>query len=358
MSQRLLRSRARRAGKPAWWLLALGGATALCLGGCEVMMSDDMRWPAGVDQGINYAAWTPGGYATPESHRSLEELAATGASHVAIVVTGYMADTSSSEVFWHDNRTPTEESLRAALGRARELGLRTVLKPHVDVLGGAYRGFIDPTDRGRWFDSYETLMLRWAEIAEQEGCESFWIGTELESMSHDLARWRRLITALRERFSGSLVYAANWTDLEEPDTLALGSLVDALGVDAYFPVADVEQPTVTDLMLGWQPWLLVIEEVARQTGRPIIITEVGCPSRRGAAIEPWNADGDAPIDQEHQARYYEATLRALSSSDAIKGIYFWAWGVGEGGPSDGRHTPRGKPAADVLRRFWAQRGPI
>ena len=103
---------------------------------------------------------------------------------------------------------------------------------------------------------------------------------------------------------------------------------------------------------GWQPWLLLLEQTARDTGGQIVISEVGCMSRRGSPIEPWDYEGDRPIDLDVQARYYEATLLAMMQTDFIDGIYFWAWGIGPGGPDDGSHTPRGKPAAEVLRRYW------
>jgi hypothetical protein len=166
--------------------------------------------------------------------------------------------------------------------------------------------------------------------------------------------WESLVTAVREVFSGTLVYAANWTDLETETTLELFRMVDFAGVDAYFPVSDWPEPTVTDMVVSWQKWLGFLEEIERLTGRPIIITELGCMSRHGAPISPWEYEGEAPIDLDVQARYYEAALRALPTSSSVRGVFFWAWGIGPGGPESGSHTPRGKPAAEVLRRFWAE----
>jgi hypothetical protein len=76
-------------------------------------------------------------------------------------------------------------------------------------------------------------------------------------------------------------------------------------------------------------------------------------SRQSGAISPWLYDGVDAVDVDLQARYYEATLRAMSGCDAIEGVYFWAWGISPAGPEDGSHSPRGKPAADVLRQCWA-----
>ena len=192
-------------------------------------------------------------------------------------------------------------------------------------------------------------------FALQAWLASIWIGTELETMTPCIDRWAELIDEVREIFDGPVVYAASWSDIRREPTLALASLVDQIGVDAYFPVADWPNSTVTDMLAGWQPWLLELEELERATGRPVLITEIGCPSRRNGPISPWDYRSESPIDMEAQARYYEAALLALSSTPVVTGVFFWAWGLGPGGELDGTHTPRGKPSAEVLRCFWGGR---
>lgn len=309
-------------------------------------------WPERVRRGLDYAAWTPEGYGTEESMTSLADLAGTGATDVAVVVTGYMDSLTDSTVEEMPIRTPTQESVSAALTEARRLGLRAVLKPHVDVVGGAYRGQIAPDDPHLWFETYRVFLLTWAAFAEAEGLTELWIGTELESMTHIPRGWEETVAAAREVFGGTLVYAANWSDIQTDATIEVGRLVDRVGVDAFFPVSDWPDPTVADMVVAWQPWLLLLEDLERRTGRPVTITEIGCMSRRGAPVSPWDYEGSAPIDLEVQARYYEAALLALPTCPAVRGIYFWAWGIGPGGPDDGAHTPRAKPAEEVLRSFW------
>jgi hypothetical protein len=303
---------------------------------------------------VVYAAWTPEGYAGEDSHQSLEQLALTGASHVAIVVTAYMNDLQDNTVEPRDDRTPTVSAVRAALTKARDLGLSPVLKPHVDVVGGAYRGTIRPADPSQWFETYRLFLLPWAELAEEEGCDSFWLGTELPSMTRWPERWRHLADEVRAVFSGPLVYAANWMDIDRENTWALARIVDIIGVDAYFPLSDWPNPTVTDMVAGWQPWLLAIERLSQVTGRPVYITEVGCMSRVGCPVSPWSYGGGDRLDAEVQARYYEATLRALSSCSVVEGVFFWGWGIAPAGPDDGDHSPRNKPAEAVLQRWWAR----
>jgi hypothetical protein len=243
--------------------------------------------------------------------------------------------------------------VKQALTDAREVGLRTALKPHVDVLGGAYRGAVAPNDWARWFASYRDFLLPWAELALQQGCASFWVGTELDSTTIRHEEWATLLNDVRQVFPGPLVYAANWTDLELDQTAAMARLVDVMGVDGYFPLAEGPAPSVADLVEGWRPWLDILSTLADGWQRPLWLTEVGCMSRQGAAASPWEYGGTAPVDVALQARYYEATLRAVGSTPAVVGLFFWAWGLGPGGPADGSHSPRGKPAEEVLQQWWA-----
>lgn len=310
-------------------------------------------WPSELVRGMVFAAWTPHGYGTVEAKESLEQLARTGATEVAVVVTAYLDHSEASEVRAHPNRTPTERSVTTLLERALELGLDIVLKPHVDVVGGHYRGLIQPKDPATWFETYQTFLVQWAAVGARMGCRSYWIGTELETMTRHPEQWAPTIEAVRQLFTGPLVYAANFVDLELEGTVKVGSMVDFVGVDAYFPLSEEPDPDVGALIAGWQPWVEAIEVFSLSTGRPVLITEIGCPSRRGAALAPWDFESSEPIDVDLQARYYEASLAALPTCADVRGMYFWGWGISEGGVDDGSMTPRGKPAEALLRRVWS-----
>lgn len=320
---------------------------------CVVTKDGCSAWPLELIRGMVFAAWTPHGYGTPEAAESLEQLAGTGATEVAVVVTAYLEHSRASEVRAHPNRTPTEESVIVFCERALELGLDIVLKPHVDVVGGHYRGLIEPEDPRRWFETYQAFLVRWATLGARLGCRSYWVGTELETMTRHPDHWASMLEEVRQVFPGPLVYAANFVDLELEATVKVGSLADFVGVDAYFPLSEQPDPDFDVLLAGWKPWIEMIEAFSRATERPVLITEIGCPSRRNAALAPWDFESSEPIDLDLQARYYEAALRALPTCAALRGMYFWSWGISEGGVEDGSMTPRGKPAESVLRRFWA-----
>src|SRR5579859_4991930 len=95
--------------------------------------------------GFNLPVWWHDAYAAAPAQRGLEELAATGAGWVALTPTLYVRDRRDSEVAANE-RTADDDSLRAAIRRAKSLGLKVALKPHVDSLDGAARTWLAPKD--------------------------------------------------------------------------------------------------------------------------------------------------------------------------------------------------------------------
>ena len=60
---------------------------------------------------------------------------------------------------------------------------------------------------------------------------------------------------------------------------------------------------------------------------------------------------------EDQARCYEALYRAFYRKSWFQGMYWWKVGTNRfGGSSDGSHTPWGKPAMDVVARWYKDGG--
>jgi hypothetical protein len=143
---------------------------------------------------------------SPAAQRSLEHLASTGANWVAIVVTQYQWRLNSTEIFplydatritdttsdYYEFITLTDAEVRAAIRQAHSLGLRVLLKPHIDLLrdnkpagrfwrgdiGGCPEGMppaphpptgVTPFDSAQWkawFASYRTFLSGYAALAE------------------------------------------------------------------------------------------------------------------------------------------------------------------------------------------------
>ena len=188
------------------WSMSLAGA--LGWGGCSRLPEGPAATTRTQARGITFVDWSPTGYASPAASRSLADLATTGANTVVIVVTAYQSDRFASELRPLDARTPTPGAVRRVIEAAAALGLDVVLKPHVDVDDGTWRGRIEPRDPVHWFESYRSIVLSWAALADSVGSRDFVAGTELAGTVEHAGLWKETIQALRRVFRGRLTYAA------------------------------------------------------------------------------------------------------------------------------------------------------
>lgn len=319
--------------------------------GCATQ--DQLRHPFALFKGVNYTGWAAEEYATPASDVSLLRLRETGANSVAIIITEYMDTKNSTEIYADNLLTPSESSILHVVQRAHSLGFKVMLKLHVDPKDGAWRGQISPLDVNAWFKSYQSRVFHYAKLAQSLGIELYCLGTELRSLSGKTFRnyWEQMILAIREVFTGSLVYAANWDEFQ---TVSFWDLLDYVGIDAYFPLSYAKTPSVEELLLAWDWWISQIETWQRWIGKPVIFTEVGYRSIDHAAWEPWDWSRTAPYNPQAQANCYAAVFRAVLGKPWFTGLFFWNWkpDPNAGGPGDLDYTPQNKPAEEILTRFF------
>ncbi len=301
-------------------------------------------------RGMTLADWTAEGYGTPEAGEALAALAATGANTVTIIVTAYQNERRSSAIHVDPLRTPSMGALRSALTVAANLGLEIALKPHVDLEDGSWRGHIEPQDPETWFASYRSFIVPLAALAESINAAQFVVGTELAGTLRDRAQWIETIRQVRAAYSGPLVYAASW---DEAQRVPFWEELDLVGVDAYFPVAVRRNPNRLDILAGWQPWLVRLDQLHRQTDRPVLLTEIGYRSIDGAGRHPYDLRDRGTPDLDEQADLYWGALEATTARPGLAGMYWWNWSIKQpAGPEDTGYTPRGKPAALELTAAW------
>jgi hypothetical protein len=195
----------------------------------------------GLIEGISFVAWWEGLYSSPEADRSLESLTKTGANWMALIVTCYQEDLRSTEIRCPTgSRTPTDDDLRHAIRKAKELGLKVLLKPHLDLNNDSahWRGEISFNNEAAWaawFASYEEFILHYAELAEAEGAALFSVGCELQGTTRREADWRRIISKVQGVYAGPLIYAANWGGEEGGSTSGMRSITSASTVTTRSP---------------------------------------------------------------------------------------------------------------------------
>lgn len=298
--------------------------------------------------GFNLTAYTKAGYARPEVEDDLARLKELGSNTVVLVPTWYMKRGDSNRVIPDPAKTPDDAGLSQTIASARESGLKVMVKPHVDVLDGTFRGDIQPSDRVAWFRSYGRFIDRYAKIAAAGDAEFFSIGTELKSLSSEKDAWDSVIDSARSRFGGELTYSANWDEIWQ---VQFWDRLDMIGVDAYFPLSqEGEKPTPGSLASAWQPNVDGLGSLSDQWNLPVLLTEIGYPSQTGSTAHPWEVrDGD-PADQNLQAMAYRAAYDAVAGKSWLRGILWWSWRADS--KTDERleldYTPEGKRAESVF----------
>ncbi len=274
----------------------------------------------------------------------LREVQALHANAILLTPSWSQQDVRSS-VLARDAETPNDEELTSVIASAHRLGLSVALMPFVrlrETEPGVWRGTIGPGDEDRWWAGYGQMITTYAALAERSGVSLFAIGSEMTSMSsEDRAwRWRALSDRVRAITSARLAFVANHDALDLRTPMAF---VDVVGVSAYFPLDG-------DPYAAWRAHAARLGRFAAAVGRPLMVFEVGYPSRRGALGRPWDDVAGTPVDHATQTLGYAAATAALRDAAWLDGLFFWSW-YGEGGRYDRGFTPRHKPASEVASRF-------
>jgi len=303
--------------------------------------------------GFNFPTWWHDVYSQAETHRSLELMAQTGAKWVALVPTWYQTELSDSS-FAPTNGTASDESLRSVIRKAKALGLNPVLKPHVDAMGKGPRAFISPKDPKAWFTVYRRMAVHYARMAQEEGTPLYIVGTELFSLAGFKHRkeWVRVIAEVRAVYSGKITYAANWYDIL---LVSFWDKVDYIGIDGYFPVSGGSNLFL--LKMGWRLYLPTIAGLHAAYGKPILFTEIGLSSQKGANLKPWEWLEFGDLDLEVQRAYMQSFIEVFEGHSWFAGLLYWGWETrpDAGGPKDKSMTVQGKPALDTLKAYFARR---
>jgi hypothetical protein len=305
-------------------------------------------------RGVNYATWWHDSFEAQQSDTALGDLATTGANCLALVVTEYLNDATSSVIRRDPQRTPTVRSVRHAIRVAHGLGLQVMLKPHVDCKDGSFRGAILPAEKAAWRQSYADFIGRWAAEAQAGGAELFCVGTELTSMTRpgDQGYWRGLIQAVRQTYgyTGRLTYAANYDAYQ---AVTFWDALDLAGVDGYFrmPTATVS-PSQNALRQAWGRLLPKLRTWQAEHGKPVVFTELGYASVCGCTGTPYDPPG-GPYSDLCQANAYAAALEVLAAEGWVAGVLLWDWEPfapipQAPGPTRAMYTPQDKPAQDIL----------
>jgi len=311
--------------------------------------------------GVTHVSWWHDEYGYAAATDSRRALAATGAGWMGLLATWYMETRTSSAIAPNASSSNDDDVVRKAIDEAHALGLKVMLKPHVDVRDGTWRAQITPADAAAWFESYAAFVDHYAAIAAEKDVEMLCIGTELMSVTRSpyASAWSAVVARIRARYRGALTYAANANDAADEFTSAtVWPLVDVLGLDVYTPLTAKKDPTRAELAAAWRrnkdgnDMVAAYRNFQSAWGKPLVFTEIGYRSADGANSAPWDWGMTAARDTAEQADCYAAMYEVWASEKSwFRGPFWWAWDVSAPAAGDTGYNPRGKPAEDVLRQW-------
>jgi glycosyl hydrolase family 113 len=324
-------------------------------------------FPVDFQKGVTIESWRKGEYASAASDRTLAEIVQpSGANWLAVVVKCFQNTVTSTDIrCLSDQATATDDDLRHVIRRAHDLGLKVMLKPHIDLLNlsNANSGRFDINFRSdesawlAWFASYTQFITHYAALAQELNVEYFVVGTELEGTAGRIDQWRAVIQQVRRVYSGPLTYAA--LTYFEPLQIAWWDDLDAIGIDAYYLVTLSNNPTLTQMRLGWTPIVTYLSWLSSHWNKPIILTEIGYMSVDGANVLPGEWSIQSNTDDQEQAIAYQAVFQAFQGQDWWKGIFWWSLSTepNQGGPNDQSYSFHNKPAEEILRYYFSSQIP-
>jgi hypothetical protein len=261
-------------------------------------------------------------YDSPESDESLRRMAETGVEWVAIITWWFQENLTSTRIYPHEDYTPTDEALKHAIQKAHELKMKVMLKPMVDTEDARNypRWKIEPSHE--WFASYKAFIVSHAKFAQENDVELFSIGCEFKTTENWAASWREIISEVRKHYSGPLTYAAT---IDSYKHITWWDNLDYVGINAFFPLTEKDDPTLEELRRAWNNITSGIESWQSTANKPILFTEIGYRSGNGNSMEPWNWTVTLEPDLQEQFDCYLAAFQTLWNKPWFYGFYWWIW---------------------------------
>jgi len=279
-----------------------------------------------------------------------------GAKWVSVIPYGYTKEGEAKVNYFWDGRWWGEALNGSAkcIEYAQERGLKTLLKPHVWVVGQGWPGDFDlesEADWQIWESSYRAYVLDCARLADSVNVDALCIGTEYrKSVVKRSEFWKILISEVREIYSGPLTYAANWDNYENVN---FWDQLDFIGIDAYFPLSNKREPNLEELKSGWAKKSKELKAFSEKWNRKIAFTEYGFKSV-DYMYGGEKSESDLKPNMKNQETGYSAFFQTVWKEEWMLGGFLWKWHLyeGAGGIENTRYTPQDKPAQKIIEPIY------
>ncbi len=133
-----------------------------------------------------------------------------------------------------------------------------------------------------------------------------------------------LAHSTRKIYTGKLTYAANWG--EEVEKTKIWSAFDYIGVNCYYPLSKLPNPTQPELNEAFAKTMEMLETKLFTYNKPVVFTEIGFRSIEEPWKQPHAEPNGANYNEEAQAMCYKAVFENLpENKEWCKGVFWWKW---------------------------------
>ena len=269
-------------------------------------------------------------FASNEFKQVVDRMKIDGANTITFVIQHNVQNLNSNDVF-PTAITPTDDALTSGINYVKSKGMKAALNMFVDCNCGAWRAEINPSDRTAFFNSYNSVVQKFAKIGQASGVDFINLGTEMASLSNpavnsqNTQKWRDLIRNTRANYSGRLTYGGNWgAPYEEMSKIEFWNDLDFIGISAYFDLSKDEIPSVDTLKAAWgNVDTNTLQPLVNKWNKPIVFTEMGYRSVNQAANAPGDWSRPAYFMEDGQANAYEALFSFFNTKNYFAGINIW-----------------------------------
>ena len=290
------------------------------------------------------------------------------ANTIALMPFAFLEDLKSPELHFNNKRQWWGErvgGVQQSIQLLQRNGLKVMIKPQIWIWHDEFTGDLNMTSDKDWQtfeNSYLEYILLYAELAEQRQISLFCIGTELYNFTERRPEfWQKMIAEVRNVYSGKITYAENW---DKVDQFQFWDQLDFIGVDAYFPVSEEENPTEAELSKGWESHKKMLQNLSSATKKQVLFTEYGYRNVDFATKEPWLASSrrrgdELPeyLNEELQAKALQVIYEEFWPEKWFAGGFLWKWHHDHeraGGKQNDQFTPQNKMAEKILKSNYSK----
>jgi len=273
-----------------------------------------------------------------------------------------------------------DEKLACAIRLAKSAGFTVMLRvalwldapwPESDATLSA----LQPSDWAAWFASYGGFVLRYADLAEQNGADIYQFADNLHSTYSHEVEYRNLVKALRSRYPGKLLVSTGPWNRDGLSKVGFWDCLDYIGICGSFHTVGAVPYEVATRMKTDDVYRVYKESfesqvlpIARRFKKQVLCCEAYYQSRVGSTYSPsgipnWDSPGvdysfTQPVSFAEQVRGYDAYLRVVSEyAHVFAGMFALQWCLEDptwpvlwGG--GGTHNIYSTPAEGLFSLWW------